>query len=150
MRRAVRSSTISAIVLLGLFAAVPAFASTNVVDVTNNGEGSTTHVNVESNTGQNTICQNGKCTTTGSNGHATACVNGKCYDSDDGNLDVKSDNGITQVHIGSSPTIQEPTMTITPPPTPNIKPTIEEKKKEIKAKVDAKKKEIKDKIIKQH
>lgn len=78
-----------------------ALAETNV-NISNNDANSTTKVNVETNTGENTICQNGKCTTTKSGvGKSTVCVNGKCYSSEEGNLKVESENGNTKVNINN-------------------------------------------------
>lgn len=78
-------------------------AADSSVNVSNNGANSHTSVDVESNTGQNTICQNGKCTTTGSNnGSSHVCVNGKCFDSSDGNVNYKSEDGNTNIHINNN------------------------------------------------
>lgn len=58
------------------------------------------NVQVETNTGNNTICVNGKCTTTsGSTSKSKVCVNGKCYESDGGDLQVESEDGSTKVNI---------------------------------------------------
>ena len=90
--------------LLFLAAAVPVFATTTV-DVSGNGEGSHTSVNVDNNTGGNTICQNGHCTTTSNSGNSSShvCVNGKCWDSSNGdNVNYQSDDGNTKVNINSN------------------------------------------------
>jgi hypothetical protein len=58
-----------------------------------------TSVDVKSNTGNNTICVNGKCTTTtGGASKSKVCVNGKCYEAE-GDLEVISDDGKTRVNI---------------------------------------------------
>jgi hypothetical protein len=94
-----------------------AFAdSSTSVDISNNGDGSHNEVNVQSNTGGNTICQNGNCTTTsGGNGQSTVCINGNCQSSN-GNIDMQSDDGNDQVHINND-TSDSPTATVTPVPT---------------------------------
>ncbi len=75
------------------------------VNISNNDAHSRTNVDVNTNTGENTICQNGKCTTTKSGeGKSTVCVNGKCYSSEDGNLKVESENGNTKVNINNKST----------------------------------------------
>jgi hypothetical protein len=80
-----------------------AFAGDSNVTVTNNSQGSSNNVSVNStNNGTSTTCINGKCTTTGGGSHSTVCVNGKCTESTDGNVDMQSDDGKTQVHINNS------------------------------------------------
>jgi hypothetical protein len=87
-----------------------AFAK-STVNISNNGEGSKTNVNIQTNTGNNTICQNGKCTTTSNseNGKSTVCINGKCTSSEDGNLDIQSEDGNSSVHINNSGATNSPT-----------------------------------------
>jgi hypothetical protein len=67
--------TISAVFLLPQ----TAFAdSSTTVNISDNGANSQSDVNVQTNTGDNTICQNGNCTTTsGGNGQSTVCINGQ-------------------------------------------------------------------------
>jgi hypothetical protein len=103
MKRSASIITITSSVLF-LAAAVPVFANTTVV-TSDNGEGSHTNVNVESNTGGNTICQNGKCTTTSGSGTSSShvCVNGKCWDASDGDkVNYQSDDGNTKVNINNN------------------------------------------------
>lgn len=76
-------------------------ASTNI-RVENNATSSKTEINVESNTGNNTICQNGKCTTTQNNGDNKVCINGKCYVNENKNIVETSENGKTKIIIQQS------------------------------------------------
>jgi len=77
-------------------------AETNV-EISNNGEGATSNVDVHTNTGGNTICVNGKCTTSGeNNGKSTVCINGKCQTSTDGDLHVTSEDGKAKVNVDHS------------------------------------------------
>lgn len=86
-------------VAAAVFSPYTAYAETNV-NISNNGIDSKTSVDVKTNTGQNTICRNGECTTTESNnGKSTVCINGKCETADDGNINIKSENGNTTVNI---------------------------------------------------
>jgi hypothetical protein len=99
-----------------------AFADTSV-DISSNGSNSHSEVNVQSNTGNNTICQNGTCTTTdGNDGQSTVCINGHCETSS-GNIDMQSDNGNDQVHINNA--ISDTPVTISPSSTdvPTISPS---------------------------
>jgi hypothetical protein len=115
---------------LFLAAAFPVFAETHV-SVSNNGEGVHTNVNVENNTGGNTICQNGKCTTTfGSTGSSKVCVNGVCHTGDNGNVNYQSEDGNTKVNInnntgGSTVNVQQENEAIVTPKrgVPTITPT---------------------------
>jgi hypothetical protein len=100
------------------------------VTSSNNGPDSQNDVSVQSNTGGNTICQNGNCTTTsGGNGQSTVCINGNCTTST-GDVDMQSDNGNTQVHItngvsGAPVTISPvPTNTPTISPEPSLSPSV--------------------------
>lgn len=63
---------------------------------------SRTVVDVETDTGGNTVCVNGECTTS-SNGTSKSrvCVNGECFESD-GDLHLESQNGETSVSIDNS------------------------------------------------
>lgn len=63
---------------------------------------SRTNINVENNTGGNTVCVNGKCTTSEGSGESTVCVNGKCWDSTNGDVQYKSEDGNTNVNITSN------------------------------------------------
>lgn len=114
-------------------------SSTNV-NISNNGSNSQSSVNVQNNTGGNTICQNGNCTTTsGNGGQSTVCINGQCETSS-GNINMQSNNGDDQVHISNNATISttpapttytisvtpilSPAISISPIPTSNLSPTI--------------------------
>src|SRR5258706_11612202 len=111
MKRTALYCLIAFLSLLGLIAVAPVFA-----------ESSHTSVDVETNTGGNTICQNGKCTTTTeNNGTSHVCVNGKCYDSNSGKLDVQSDGA--QVHINNNANSNTPTIEPTEIPLPTIRIT---------------------------
>ncbi|HZE87293.1 MAG TPA: hypothetical protein VE090_03750 [Methylomirabilota bacterium] len=120
----IRSVLFSLIIfLLSLVVIPPAFAQTQThITVSNDGEGASSDVNVHNDTGQNTICINGKCTTSSgtTQGKSTVCINGQCTTSDDGNVDVHQDNA--NVHINTSGTSNgdvqgSPSATITPNPT---------------------------------
>ena len=105
--------------LFSLFLAIvpTTFASTDTnVEVSNNGQGASTHVNVQTNTGGNTICQNGKCTTTsGGTGTSKVCVNGVCHTGDEGDIDYKSEDGNTKVNIQTNDSITTmPHITVVP------------------------------------
>lgn len=87
-----------------ILAVAPLAFAESSVSITNNGEGSSSSVNVTTNTGNNTICVNGKCTTsTGETGKSTVCVNGDCKTSD-GDIKVESEDGNTKVNIKSNGT----------------------------------------------
>ena len=140
--------------LISMMAVAPVIAN-NDVEISNNGEGSLTNVDVQTNTGNNTICVNGKCTTSGgSTGASHVCINGKCYDSDSGNLNVQSDDGHAKVTINNNsntatPAVepaetQDPSETVNEDvggvPTPEISKIIEEHKNDIdkqKQQIDA-------------
>jgi hypothetical protein len=120
---------------LVLFVLTPqVLASTDTsIDVSNNGEGAKTDVSVTSNTGNNTICQNGKCTTTNNNGESktTVCIEGKC-ETTDGNVDIQEGNTKIKVTTNSDetdPTVT-PEATVTQEPT---KPATDEAKTDQKA-----------------
>jgi hypothetical protein len=121
--------------------------SSTSVDISNNGDSSHNEVNVQSNTGGNTICQNGNCTTTsGGNGQSTVCINGNCQTSN-GNIDMQSDDGHDQVHISNDASNVSPTVTsvptdapvsispepsLSPEPSMTPDPTITEMRKQIR------------------
>lgn len=100
MRFVVSTIVFSLLLNLGFVGRV--FASTEV-EISNN-DSVKSNVSVKTNTGENTICVNGKCTTTSNDnqGKSTVCVNGKCYTSEDGNINVKSIDGNTTVNIENS------------------------------------------------
>jgi len=103
----------------------------------------TTNVHIQTNTGQNTVCVNGKCTTSDEgNGQSTVCVNGKCYTTDEGTIDVKSEDGNDTVHVG---TTSSEGATISPQKVMH-KEILQDKK----AAIAEKKKEIKEKIQEKH
>lgn len=127
------------------------FAETSV-DISNNGSNAHSSVDVQTNTGNNTICQNGKCETTSSgNGESKVCINGNCQTSKDGNLNIHTEDGNTKVNIQNS-TNNNPSTYSYPKPgsenktnsqvninsnkTDNIKNKIEEKKKHLKQKIE--------------
>lgn len=120
---------------LSLVLLVPqlAFADTSV-DVSNNADGSSNSVNVNSQSqGQSITCVNGNCTTTGGGSKTTVCHNGQCSTTDDGNVDYSSPDGHTQVHVhndtsgNSVSNSPEPTANstdVTPSPTDTPEPTM--------------------------
>lgn len=119
------------------FAAAPAFAE------------SRTNVSVTSDTGSNTVCVNGECTTTSgeNNGESTVCVNGKCFDSKNGDVNYQSEDGNTKVTINSNSSVNvtqngEKTIDIAN----DVKPTIEQEVKAAKEELEGKKKEAEEKI----
>ena len=59
-----------------------------------------TNIDVTTNTGGNTVCVNGECTTSSGTSKSKVCVNGECYESD-GDLKVESKNGKTSVNINN-------------------------------------------------
>jgi hypothetical protein len=95
-------STIVFSLLLNLGFVGKVFANTEV-KISNN-DSVKSNVSVKTSTGENTICVNGKCTTTSNEnqGKSTVCVNGKCYTSEDGDINVKSIDGNTTVNIENS------------------------------------------------
>jgi hypothetical protein len=116
MKRLAGIYTLIAIVTVFIFPQVSLADSSSNVDISNNGTNSHTQVNVQTNTGGNTICQNGNCTTTsGGNGTATVCINGNCQTSDSGNINVQSQGGNDQVNVTSNSS--GATVTVTPEPT---------------------------------
>ncbi len=85
-----------------LLAIAPSVFAASNVSITNNGEGASSTVNVQTNTGNNTICVNGKCTTSGGEaGKSTVCINGKCTTSE-GNVNVQSEDGTAKVNINNN------------------------------------------------
>lgn len=93
---------ISVGLVVASFSAYKVTAKTNV-EISNNGEGARSSVKVQTNTGNNTVCINGECTTNKDtdNGKSTVCVNGKCETSEDGNLNVQSEDGNVKVDISN-------------------------------------------------
>lgn len=126
--------------------------SSTSVNISDNGSNSQNDVNVQTNTGGNTICQNGNCTTTsGGNGQSTVCINGQCQTSS-GNIDMQSDNGNDQVNVtnnssGTSVTVSpaptevpvsispESSVSISSIPTINLSPTITQLRKHIRGQI---------------
>lgn len=116
------------------FLFVPSVASAEVdVQISNNESSSEVHIQSESQ-GTSTICQNGKCTTTGGTNTSTVCVNGECKTSDK-DVNYASEDGTTKVNIttnGSNvevgpttvPSVASPTPT-EPQPTITVDPEIE-------------------------
>lgn len=139
--------------------------SSTIVNLSNNGSNSQSDVSVQTNTGGNTICQNGNCTTTsGGNGQSTVCINGQCQTSS-GNIDMQSNKGNSKVHItnnssgpsitiGPSPTeipvsvSPNPPVSLSPIPTIDLKPTIVQLRhhiqKQIKTQIQQMKEHMKD------
>jgi hypothetical protein len=105
------------VVSLSLFLLIPQIALADTsVDVSNNGDGSSNSVSVNSqSSGENTTCVNGNCTTTGGGGTSTVCVNGQCTTSDGGNIDYSSPDGHDQVHVHNN--TGDNSITISPIPT---------------------------------
>jgi hypothetical protein len=117
--------------LIGLasFLLMPAVAYAEVnVDITGNESSSNVSVESESN-GTSTICQNGKCTTTGGGSTSTVCVNGKCTTSGN-NVNYESEDGSTRIRINNNTTndpmpTSKPEVTKGPTPTKQPTPTID-------------------------
>lgn len=116
---------------------------------------SRTTVNVDNNTGGNTVCVNGKCTTTTSNGKSEVCVNGKCFTGDDGDVNYQSEDGNTKVNItnnnssvnvrqDSDSTIDDKVLAEKGKPT--ITPTVFKDVQGAKDELNKKKEEVKEKI----
>ncbi len=126
-----------------------ALAETSV-DVSGNGPGVKTNVNVQTNTGQNTICQNGECTTsTPTNGVSKVCVNGECHTSTDGNFNYKSADGNTKININNSSSTNNSTkssvntsVNINTNTSSNESQKIDEEKSQIKENLDTQKKKL--------
>ncbi|MGH9858262.1 MAG: hypothetical protein ACRD4B_10500, partial [Acidobacteriota bacterium] len=79
-----------------------AHAATSHVSIENNSEGAHSSVQVnQEGSGQTTVCQNGRCTTTGGSSQSTVCLNGECKTYEDGNVDIQSDDGNTKVKINN-------------------------------------------------
>jgi hypothetical protein len=143
---------ISALVFAVNVSPVSAATANTSVSVSNNGEGAKTNVHVETNTGGNTICQNGKCTTTSSNGKSTVCVNGVCNTNEDGDVNYQSENGNTKVNIQTNGEENGDQGVVTKKGVPTITPTVFKDTKEVKgAKTKAEdiKKQVKAKIEKE-
>jgi hypothetical protein len=88
-------------VLFFLF--VPQVASAEIhtsVSISNNGQGASSNVSVSNNSGSNTVCQNGNCTTSSNNQNqqSTVCINGSCQTST-GNVNITQNQGNTHVSI---------------------------------------------------
>ncbi|HVF69065.1 MAG TPA: hypothetical protein VNA13_00720 [Xanthomonadales bacterium] len=80
-------------------AVLPHAFAYSTVSISSNGEGATSSVDVTTNTGNNTVCVNGNCTTSqGSTGKSTVCINGKCTTSD-GDIKAESEDGSAKVNI---------------------------------------------------
>lgn len=148
MRRTVLFSLIS-IFLIGFLSLPRSVFAESTVNISNNEEGSQTHVNVNTNTGSNTVCINGKCTTSGgSNGQSTVCINGKCTTSngdvninqEGADIHIKTNSSSTSVNQNSDTnTSTNVNVTVNPSPSPTASPT---PKIEHKASTSAEKKEI--------
>lgn len=118
---------------------------------------SRTTVNVQSNTGENTVCVNGTCTTSSEGtSNSKVCVNGQCWDSTDGDVNYKSQDGNTNVNISNNTKSVEVQQNgdegvVVKKGQPTITPTLfkNEVKKEVqgvKDELDAKKQEAEKKI----
>jgi hypothetical protein len=112
------------VILVFAFSAHAVFAdSSTSVTISNNGANSQNDVQVQTNTGGNTICQNGTCTTTsGDNGQSTVCINGKCTTSR-GNIDMQSEDGHDQVNIRND-TDNAVSVTVAPSPSVDVSPDV--------------------------
>ena len=139
-----RTAIITSVLALGISVILPqaAFAEVNV-EVTGNDASSNVNVHQEGSS-STTICQNGKCTTTGGGSKSTYCVNGKCTTTDD-NVDYQSEDGNTRIKINNNSSDDEvgPTISVTKPPKPTItKPTITITQEEIDKKVEEAEKKV--------
>jgi hypothetical protein len=140
---------------LFLAANVPSVSANSSVSVSNNGEDVKTNVHVQTNTGGNTICQNGKCTTTSSsnNGKSTVCVNGVCNTSEDGDVNYQSENGNTKVNIQTNGEANGDQGVVTKKGVPTITPTlfkdVNQEVKGAKTKAEDIKKQVKEKVEKE-
>jgi hypothetical protein len=102
-----------------------------------------TTVDVQSSTGQNTMCINGKCTTSNSTGKNTVCVNGKCYESTE-SIHVHEEDGNTSVDTKNA---EENVKTeITKPEVTNKNEDLKKKIEKIKKEADDREKAEKEKI----
>ncbi len=90
-----------------------------------------TNVNVESNTGNNTICVNGKCTTTTNEGKSTVCINGNCQTAA-GSITVHAKDGNATVNVTTNVTAGSQGATITPDQ--NFEKKLQDKKASMEAK----------------
>lgn len=136
------------LILVGIFFAFPSSASANSVVVSENDANSETHVSVETNTGNNTICVNGECKTTDSgSGESTVCINGNCTTSSDPTIHKESADGKSVVDITNE--TKEKAKTLTDEEKKKITERsakeIEEKKKLIEAEKEALKKKVEEK-----
>lgn len=134
MRIIVSSIVFGLLLNLGFVSQV--FANETKVSISNNADNAKSNVSVKSNTGENTVCINGECTTSSDEGESksTVCVNGKCYTSDDGDLDVEEGN--SKVHISNSDEKASVSTTLTPKPTIIKEAEKEEIKELIKQSID--------------
>jgi uncharacterized low-complexity protein len=112
-----------------LFAQV-AYAEVSVQVSSSNESSSNVSVQSES-SGTTTVCQNGKCTTTGGDSKSTVCVNGKCTTTgedvnyEDGNTRIRINNNETNVQVGPTASDENKvTPTDIPEPTITVNPTI--------------------------
>lgn len=133
----------TAFTFIGISTTLLAMAShvsaTSNVSISNNGAGATSTVNVQTNTGNNTICVNGKCTTTGGEvGKSTVCINGKCTTSE-GNVNVQSEDGSAKVNINNN------SSSVTQAPKSQTKTSIQVNQQTLGENIDAKKEEAKKK-----
>jgi len=104
------------VVLCSILFFIPQIALADTsIDVSNNGDSSTSNVSVNSQaSGQSVTCINDNCTTTGGGSKSTVCINGKCTTTDDGNVDYSSPDGHDQVHIHDN--TEDNNVTISPQP----------------------------------
>src|SRR6185437_8831682 len=89
---------------LSLFILIPSVVyADSSVDVSGNGDGSTSDVNINSQSnGQSTVCHNGNCTTTGGGSSTTYCYNGQCTSTHDGNVNYTSPDGHTHINVNNN------------------------------------------------
>lgn len=139
---------VSIISVLSLLSISPVFATTEV-SISNITE-SSSQVNVQTSTGQSTVCINGTCTTSSKQGSSTTtvCINGTCTTSRGG---IIAHEGHVHEEVSKTPE-QTRTEKVVGKEVKAAQKTVDEKKKEVekkvqgeKEKVDAKKKELEEK-----
>lgn len=98
-----------------------AIAETSV-DISNNGEGTSSEVHIENSVGESITCVNGSCTTTQNGGNSTTvCINGKC-ETTQGNVDRQGDGA--RVHVENNSNQSNPSIpSHTPIPSPTEETT---------------------------
>jgi len=122
-------------IFIGIFSllVIPPMVMAEVSVNVSSDTSSESDISVQSeSSGTSTVCQNGKCTTSGGEGKSTVCVNGKCttsgedvdYKSEDGNTRIRINNNSTNVQAGPTDT-EDKTIPTKPQPKITVDPEIE-------------------------